>query len=37
MMSYYAKVDRLGYDVLDLFEIGLELEPARCGSTSAKT
>jgi isopenicillin N synthase-like dioxygenase len=27
MMSYYAKLDRLGYDVLDLFEIGLELEP----------
>jgi isopenicillin N synthase-like dioxygenase len=27
MMSYYAKIDRLGYNVLDLFELGLELEP----------
>jgi len=27
MMKYYAKLDRLGYNVLDLFELGLELEP----------
>lgn len=27
MMSYYAKIDKLGYRVLDLFETGLELKP----------
>src|SRR5580693_4200929 len=27
MMRYYALLDRLGYQVLDLFELGLELEP----------
>lgn len=27
MMKYYTKLDRLAYNVLDLFELGLELEP----------
>ncbi len=28
MMAYYAQIDRLGYAVLELFELGLELAPS---------
>jgi isopenicillin N synthase-like dioxygenase len=36
MMRYYAQLDRLGYALLELFELGLELEPGTLKAYFAK-